>query len=207
MQELALSAVQLDCLREIGNVGAGNGAAALGELLDKTVMIDIPRVKPVRLDENGHSDFLNEPAETNIAIYSKILGPLRGGALTLLSKKDSLLMSGALLQKNTGSDPQALTQIDISALSESAYIFSSAYLNALGSLLNLSQLNPDIPQVAVNTAQAGNKALIKKFIADDFGSAVSVENYVIIEQLKIRLFVAFLLERESIKKALEILGL
>lgn len=207
MQELPLTAVQLDALREIGNVGAGNAATALGELLDKTVMIDIPRVRPLCLDETSPSDFFNEPAQISIAIYSKISGALKGGTLMLFSKKDSLLMSDALLQRNPGSKTDTLTPIDISALSESAYIFSCAYLSALGGLLNLPQLSPAIPQVAVDAIPNINKSLVKKFIGDELNYAVSIENNVIIEQLKIRLFAAFLLERESIKKTLEILGL
>lgn len=213
MQELTLSAVQLDALREIGNVGAGNAAGALGEFLDKIVMIDVPKAQPLRFTENpGPCNFLDE-GHIGIAYYSKITGTLKGSVLTLFTPENSKLLSNALIRDEVGTGGQELTQIKLSALSESSYVFSCAYLSALSSLFNLPQpLNPTIPEAMVNSAQnaeadAIKKGLLQKLRQDNLDYAISIENNVIIDQLGIRFFVTLLLEHESVKKALGIVGL
>ncbi len=226
MHDADLTAIQLDALREIGNVGAGNAATTLSDLLDKTVMIDIPRVKPLSFEETNPGDLPCQAADTHIAVYSRIEGELKGGTLVLFSKKDSFLLSDALLKKNSQGTHQPLTPIDISALAESAYIFCCSYASAVADLLSLSRkVNPVIPQLAVEGDCKMDSALIKKF-SGGLTSAISIENIVTVEEAKrsgsdclsakdkevscasrINLSVVFLLETESAKKALEILGL
>lgn len=219
MQDLPLTALQLDALREIGNVGADNAAGALSELLNKTVMIDIPKTQFLRLKAGqGNYGFFNE-RRASIAHYSKIMGGLKGGVLTLFTPKDSLLMSNALLHNESGSNGSRLTQIELSSLSESVYIFSCAYLNALSGLFNLPQLIPRIPEVTVEGAPAESrgalsrqgdaimKDLCNEFTKDGIDYAVSIENDVSIDQLGIHFFASLLLEGESVKKALALVGL
>ena len=41
---LKLTAMQLDALREIGNVGAGNAATALSQILNRKIGMTVPTV-------------------------------------------------------------------------------------------------------------------------------------------------------------------
>jgi chemotaxis protein CheC len=41
-EELELSTLQLDAIREVGNIGAGNAATALSQLLGRTVDMEVP---------------------------------------------------------------------------------------------------------------------------------------------------------------------
>ena len=215
MNDLNLSNIQLDAIREIGNIGAGNAASALGQLLDKTVMIDLPLVKLLNLDEAGGLENFKGPEDIRIAFYFKILGELKGGALVVFSKKDSLLMSDVLLRKTPG-ETVLLSPLEMSSLSETSYIFSCSYLNAIGDLLNIQQLIPSLPQLAVdnaggeplyNRAGEGTNFLLKKFVGPDINRIISIENNVTIEHITINLFVTLLLEHESIHKTLNILGM
>lgn len=215
MNDLNFSNVQLDALREIGNIGAGNAASALGQLLDKTVMIDLPLVKLLNLDQAGAFENLKGPEDIRVAFYFKILGELKGGALVVFSKKDSLLMSDVLLRKTHGKTVQ-LSSLEMSSLSETSYIFCCSYLNAIGDLLNIQQLIPSLPSLAVDNAAGeplyngnggGTNFLLKKFIGQDINRVISIENNVTIEHITINLFVTLLLEHESIHKTLNILGL
>jgi chemotaxis protein CheY-P-specific phosphatase CheC len=216
MRDLPLTAIQLDAIRELGNVGAGNAATTLSDLLGKTVMIDIPRVRSLSFEETHLAAFPSQAADTHIAVYSQIEGALKGGVYVFFSKKDSLLLSHALLKKDP-SPSKPLTPIDISSLTESAYIFCCAYTRAVADLLSLSQkINPVISQITVvEDGRKEDATLIKKFIGG-LHSAISIENKVTVEELnpsrndgagKINLSVIFFLETESAKKALEILGL
>ena len=40
-----LSNMQLDVLKEIGNIGAGNAATALAKMLDRKVDMNVPKVE------------------------------------------------------------------------------------------------------------------------------------------------------------------
>ena len=206
MTELELSPLQLDALREVGNVGAGNAATALGQVINKTVSINIPQIKILNIENLEDTEFFKGPQEISIAICSRILGTIRGGALVLFSKKSSLLLSDALMQRKAGST-ELLTLVELSALSETAYILCSAYLDSVGMMLNHRLLIPSAPQTAIDKINTLNKVLIKRFLGEDIKYIFSIENLMIIDGLKMNLFVAFLLEYESVKKILEMLGL
>ena len=47
----SLSAAQMDALREIGNVGAGNSATALSQIISKRIDMNVPRVSIVPLGD------------------------------------------------------------------------------------------------------------------------------------------------------------
>src|SRR3989338_212143 len=206
MVDLNFSPIQLDALREIGNVGAGNAATALGQLMNKIVSINIPEVRFLRLDQLDDAESFNEPQELNIAICSRILGTLRGGALVLFSKKSSLLLSDMLMKREPGSS-ELLTLVELSAISETAYILCCSYLDSVGEMLNHRLLIPSSPQTAIDKMNNLNKVLIKRFIGEDVKYIMSIENKMYIENIKIDLFVTFLLEYESTKKIFEMLGL
>ena len=40
-----LSAVELDCLKEIGNIGSGSAASSLAQMLGKNIIMRVPDVR------------------------------------------------------------------------------------------------------------------------------------------------------------------
>ena len=48
---LELSPVQLDALREIGNVGAGNSATALSQIINHRIDMNVPQVSIVPITD------------------------------------------------------------------------------------------------------------------------------------------------------------
>ncbi len=206
MENLDLNQEQLDALKEIGNIGGGNAATALSQILGKRVSIRIPTIRLLSLGELSGSEFLMQPEEISIAVSLKILGRLQGAMLVLFPKRDALLMIDILMQREIGST-EIFTTIDESALSESAHIVCCSYLNAVGEFLGLYHLVPSITQTAVDRADKLNKALIKRFIGADVRYILPIENHLVIEDIDLNLLVVFLLESESLKKILGIIGL
>src|SRR5699024_11992951 len=51
MDEKKLSHMQKDVLREIGNIGAGNAATSMSQLINKDVTMEVPSVKVVSINE------------------------------------------------------------------------------------------------------------------------------------------------------------
>jgi len=206
MEKLNLSKDQLDLLKEVGTIGGGNAATALSQILERKVTISVPQVKFVSSEAVTNSEFLIEPEEVGLAIDLKILGALQGGMVILFSQKSALLMIDVLMKKKIGST-QLINLMEASALSEVSHIISGSYINAVGELLELHQLIPSIPRTIVDRMDRLNRLLIKRLSDDSSGYLLPIENNLIIEDIKVDLFVIFLLEQESIKKVLKISGL
>ena len=49
---LKLSEMQIDALREVGNVGAGNAATALSQIINRTIDMTVPRVTILPLESS-----------------------------------------------------------------------------------------------------------------------------------------------------------
>ncbi len=204
--QTTLSPLQMDALKEVGNIGAGNAATALGAALNRTVNINIPEVKLITFDHLNDDSLLKEPQDVSIAVCSRITETIKGGIMVLFSKENSLLLSDLLTKKTPGAGG-LLTLVEVSALSETSYILSCSYLDSVGLMLNQRLLIPSSPQTAIDKTGCLNKALIKRFLGEEVKQVMSIENIMTVEGTDINLFITILLEQESVQKILEMLGL
>ncbi|MBU1997862.1 MAG: chemotaxis protein CheC, partial [Candidatus Omnitrophica bacterium] len=81
MEKISLTTEQLDALRELGNIGAGNGATALSQLLGRKVYISISRLQFMDLNDVAPTEFINDSNSIGIAFVLKMLGMLKGWIL------------------------------------------------------------------------------------------------------------------------------
>lgn len=204
MEKINLTLEQMDALKELGNIGAGNAATALNQLLGRKVYIDTPKLKFLNIADTVTSDFISEPNEVGIALALRILGVLKGGMLVMFSQKSACLMADILMNRPI-SATQLLTLLDISAVTESSHILCSSYLSAVGEFLGLYQLIPSMPHAAMDRMDRLGSIFIKKFIGDDISYIIPIENQMVIEDVKINMLVVFLLENESVMKILKIM--
>lgn len=70
-----LSAIQKDVLREIGNIGAGNATTAMAKIIDKPLLMEIPSVEIVTI--NDIVDSIGGPEEYVVSVFSESKGKLR----------------------------------------------------------------------------------------------------------------------------------
>ena len=206
MENLQLMPEQLDILKEIGSIGAANSATALSQLLCKKVAINVPQVKLLGAEQLFESRFLTEPDEIGIAASSNILGTLNGGMLVLFTQKSALLMIDILMRRKIGTT-QFFNIMDASALSECSSILCCSYLNAITEFLGLYRLVPSINQIYMDRIENLMKSLVKGFVESNVGYVLPIENNLEIEDIKVNLFVIFLLNIESVKKILKTVGL
>ena len=172
-----LSPAQMDALREIGNVGAGNSATALSQIISRRIDMDVPRVSIVPLDEVP--DMVGGPDTMVVGVFLRVYGKAPSNILFLLPKESAFYLVDMLMGKTHG-DTQKLDFMDESALMEIGNILSGAYLNALFNFTNISLL-PSIPALAMDMAgailsvvlvgQMGDHALVieTEFKTDDDG--------------------------------------
>ena len=163
-----LSPVQLDVLREIGNVGAGNSATALSQLINRRIDMNVPKVSVVPLDEVP--DLVGGPETIVVGVFLRVYGKAPSNILFLMPKDSAFYLVDALMGKESGET----THLDI------GNILAGAYLNALYSFTNLS-LIPSIPALAMDMAgailnvvlvqlgQMGDHAMVieTEFLAED----------------------------------------
>ena len=68
----SLSPVQMDALREIGNVGAGNSATALSQIINRRIDMDVPRVSIVPLEEVP--ELVGGPDTMVVGVFLRVYG-------------------------------------------------------------------------------------------------------------------------------------
>lgn len=151
-----LDNMQLDVLREIGNIGAGNAATALAKMLNRKVDMDVPRVKILEFKEV--SETLGGAELPVVGILLKVDGDLTGSIMFILQQKAATILVNMLMgmptdvaEENCCDRP--FTELEVSALKEIGNILAGSYLSALSSLTNLKIL-PSVPDMAIDMAGA-----------------------------------------------------
>lgn len=176
---LKLSADQLDALREIGNVGAGNSATALSQIINRRIDMTVPKVAIMPLDDVPN--VVGGPDAMVVGVFLRVYGLAPGSVLFLLPHDSAFYLIDMLLGKERGST-KTLDFMDESALMEIGNILSGAYLNALSHFTKLTLL-PSIPALAMDMAgailsvvlvqlgQMGDHALVieTEFLSEDDG--------------------------------------
>lgn len=145
-----LNDIHLDVLREIGNIGAGNAATSLSQMLNAEVNMSVPKVRI--LDISDAATALGGPENPVIGILAKISGDIEGLMMFIVGQSFAGSVLEALLGEKQVSYA-ALTEMQLSAISEIGNIMISAYL---GSISTLSQMviKSSVPAIAVDMAGA-----------------------------------------------------
>lgn len=150
---LRLSPIQLDALREVGNVGAGNAATALSTLLGHRIDMTVPAVSVLPIA--AVAELLGGDEAIVVGVYFRISGDAPGNMLFVMDEVSSrqlvsILMDNANLRPGvTG----GFDELSISALMEIGNILGSSYLGALMAMTNLS-LRISVPALACDMSQA-----------------------------------------------------
>ncbi len=170
-----ISEFQLSVISEIGNVGAGNAATALSDILADRVMMSVPELRVI--DVTNMTTILGGPESEVVGILVNMTDDVEGMLLFLLNKDFIGMLIKVLLDKDI-KDFDEISEMDMSAIKEIGNILAGAYVNAIATMTNLNiWLSP--PQVAVDMVGAilsypaaqfgmmGDKLL---FIEEDFMS-------------------------------------
>lgn len=137
-----LTDVQLDALREMGNIGAGNAATALSQLISETIDISVPSVKIVPLDNVSYE--LGGPEKLVYVVYLEVLREMHGTMLTLFSPESAAFLTKRLLGED---EIDMTTEIAQSALKEVGSILCGSYLSALTQVVAMNAV-ASVPSMA-----------------------------------------------------------
>ncbi|SDB88893.1 chemotaxis protein CheC [Pelagirhabdus alkalitolerans] len=148
----SLTNYQLDALKEVGNIGAGNAATSLSMLLNHKVDMKVPAVRVVDYDEMMD---LVGGAETLIAsVFLRIEGDAPGNMFFVLKPEEA----DTFVRQMVGSDTFKISEpphdeMALSALQEIGNILAGSYLSALSDFIHIS-LQPSVPVLAIDMAGA-----------------------------------------------------
>lgn len=141
-----LDAMQLDVLKEIGNIGSGNATTALSQMLNTLVDIEVPVVEI--LDFQQAIDAAGGPEKIIAGILVGIKGDVDGMIMFLFEKELVSVITSTFF----GHEVNNLINIDEgerSALHEIGNIMASSYVNAISQLANMF-IDVDVPYMAVD---------------------------------------------------------
>ncbi|MEW6686289.1 MAG: chemotaxis protein CheC [Candidatus Edwardsbacteria bacterium] len=167
-----LGAIQLDGLKEVANIGACHAATSLSELTGEKIMVNVPQIKIVSIEEVP--SLLGEPEEIMASILVYFLGDMTGTTLLVFPKAAAFHLVDSLLKREIGTTTN-LTEIEESCLKEAANILTCSYMNALGDFLGLLII-PSVPSLAVDMVAAVFDTVSLNFSQDkDFVVCIETE--------------------------------
>jgi chemotaxis protein CheC len=140
----------IDILTEIGNIGAGNAATALSEILQGRVDMSVPKVGILKFKELINE--LNGPENIIVAILVEVSGDLDGFILFALETECALTLL-RLVGMEYGKDVFSLSELEMSTLTEITNILTGTYLTAVCDLTGLA-INATVPSFAIDMAGA-----------------------------------------------------
>lgn len=151
MKANELGVLQLDGLREVANIGAGHAATALSQLTGRRIMIDVPEVQFVRVEDV--SELTGDPGEAVGAVAMQVFGDAKARTVIILPGATARRVTEILLRSEGLQFPDAFGEMERSALKEVGNMLAGAYLTALSDFLGMLLL-PSVPDLALDMAGA-----------------------------------------------------
>jgi len=140
MSYLKFSDMQLDALKELGNIGAGNSATALSQLLNRKIDMTVPYVNIVKFDEVFSRISGEEPV---VGVIVRVLGSAPGNILFIFER----IVALNIIELMTGKrEEEEISEMGYSVLCEIGNIIAGSYMNAIAKYTNLL-ITPSVPAV------------------------------------------------------------
>ncbi|MFW9939962.1 MAG: chemotaxis protein CheC [Candidatus Thorarchaeota archaeon] len=156
VEKLKLTELQRDALQEVGNIGAGNAANALAQMINKRVDINIPSVEMVELDD--YAKRISKKNEKLLVAWSNIVGKTRATVLTMFNVKDAIDITSIIVDdpgkknidlRRSFDKADDFPELYKSAVSELGHILGSHYVSAIGDLLGI-RLMTEPPDISID---------------------------------------------------------
>jgi chemotaxis protein CheC len=128
------SDIEIDALKEIGNIGAGHAATALSTMVSRKIRISVPQVRVLPFAEVPN--FIGGSENLSVGILMKIYGLIEGTILLLIPEQNAKKLTNLIIQKEL--PKTGFSDIEKSALMELGNILASSYIAALADFTNLN---------------------------------------------------------------------
>lgn len=146
----SFKAFEMDVLKEVGNIGAGNAATALSKLLDKPVDMAVPKVSLLPFEEVAER--VGGAEQIVLAVFLRVEGEAPGNMFFIIEEQSAKRMLNQLLSMNH-QDEDGYSEMELSALCEIGNILAGSYLSSLADFTQLPMV-PSVPAIAHDMAGA-----------------------------------------------------
>lgn len=165
MEYTDFSPLHLDAIREVVNIGAGNAATALSDMLAQPVDMGVPRVELVSIYEV--SEHFGPPEDLVAAVYTHAEGAFPCNLIFIQDEEAAQGMVDAMFISRMDTDGRDFPQeMRDSALSELGNIILSSFLNAVSRMIGSDSISISVPGVAHDMLGA-----ILEFVASIFAQS------------------------------------
>lgn len=131
MGESQLTNMQLDALKEVSNIGAGNAATSLSIMLGKKIDMTVPSVNVIEF-----TSLVDNAGDDEVAgIVVRVLGDFPGSILIVFKKEVAKNIITVLT--GTEENEDGVTEMGNSVLCEIGNILSGSYMNAIAQFTGL----------------------------------------------------------------------
>lgn len=197
-----LNEIQMDVLKEIGNIGAGNAATSLADMLMTPIDISVPVVRI--LDYEEATERLGGPETMIVGLMIQLEGDFQGMIMFLLEKEFAIHTLNTLM----GTEINSFTELDevaLSAFKELANIMAASYVNAIASMTGM-RIDLTVPDLCIDMLGAilSVPAIHYANISDKI---ILIEGEFNSEDAKSTNHVLLLPDVESLDKIMSVLGI
>ena len=158
MAEITLTDLELDALKELGNIGTGHATTALAEMTGTRIAISVPEMITIVPINQVIGRLVKEEEELVAGLFFELSGDTTGFMQILFGQASALALTDILMGREIGSST-TLSEMDESALMEIGNILASAFSDAWAELLGITLL-PSPPTFAFDMVGAVTDRLL-----------------------------------------------
>lgn len=148
-----MTPMQLDVLKEIANIGAGNATTALSSLLNTAVNMEVPKIEMLEFKELA--DVIGGAENLVVGILLTLQQSIEGMMMFLVDTETAHKIVGKLLGSPISEDmhPADFSEMDLSAISEIGNIIAGSYMSSISTFMNMP-ISISVPYLAIDMAGA-----------------------------------------------------
>lgn len=193
-----LTEEQLDFLREMINVGAGNAAVAFSQMLQCMVDVKIPEI--YFFPTSQLPPFLKDPARPFAGVSMNMIGDVNGKLFYLvLDERKERLME--IVQNAAPGWSKGDIAVDLLALEEIGNILAGIFLVSIHDFCRLN-IYHTVPELRIDMVQALLDESISSTAAGT-SQIILIESEFVIKEENISTFFLIIPDRKSIRKFMD----
>lgn len=197
-----LNEMHKDALRETGNIGAGNAATALAELLNSHIQSSVPLVRVLNIQEVF--DALGGPDRVVVAVLTSVMGDMDGMTVLMMGTEFAEYAIKTMLKTEKASFDN-MSEIEVSAISELGNILLATYVSAVSNLADM-KIVLSAPSVGIDMVGAIMNLPVM-IMGQTSDNIIYIEDHISIDDKDMDANILMIPSMESVNRLLEKLGL
>jgi chemotaxis protein CheC len=200
-QNIKMTPLQMDALKEAVSIGAGNAASALSKMASSRVDMSVPKATIVPM--SAIPKMVGREKDLKLLIRVNIIGDAPGAILITMSMASAITLSDILMERKTGQTTK-LGPMDMSAIQEVGNIMTGNYLRALETFLRVP-FRSSVPFIAMDSEGKILDGVLSE-LGQETDHAVVIETELKDKEHEIQTQFFLIPSARSLEKILDVLG-